>query len=59
MTKWIDPPSGWMYGFPKEVPEDVIDTIEWLVVNGYPQQEIDSLGKHFYCRFWMDDDYSK
>ena len=37
----IDPPSGWRYGFPKVIPEDVTDTIQWLLDNGYPQHEID------------------
>lgn len=50
----IDPPSGWKYGFPKVFPYDVKpeDTLDWLVKNGYPQKEIDSYGKHFYCRHW-------
>ena len=40
--KMIDPPSGWIYGFPKEIPESVeSDKInEWLVNNGYPQDII-------------------
>ncbi len=51
----IDPPGGWKYGFPKPIPDEVIDegkTIEWLVENGYPKSEIDSYGDHFYCRYW-------
>jgi hypothetical protein len=48
----IDPPSGWKYGFPKELPEGIKDTNKWLVENGYPQHEIDSYGDHFYCRYW-------
>jgi len=48
----IDPPSGWKYGFPKELPQDIKDTKKWLVENGYPQHEIDSCGDHFYCRYW-------
>ena len=51
----IDPPSGWKYGFPKELPEDIKDTKKWLVENGYPQREIDSCGDHFYCRFWEQE----
>lgn len=40
----IDPPSGWRFGFPKEIPKKVIeeqDVLNWLVDNGYPQSEID------------------
>ena len=42
----IDPPSGWRYGFPKQAPADIRDMSsgelnEWLVKNGYPQEEID------------------
>jgi hypothetical protein len=48
---YIDPPSGWRYGFPKVRPENITDTDKWLVENGYPQSEIDSLGDHFYCGY--------
>lgn len=49
----IDPPSGWKYGFPKVLPDEQKNrTLEWLVENGYPQEEIDSCGKYFYCRYW-------
>jgi len=47
--KYIDPPSGWMYGFPKLLPDNVVDVNKWLVENGYPQSKIDSYGEHFYC----------
>jgi hypothetical protein len=52
MTTMIDPPSGWKYGFPKVLPDDVENVLEWLVSEGYPQFEIDACGKHFYCRYW-------
>lgn len=29
--KMIDPPSGWLYGFPKPIPDDVKDVKEWLI----------------------------
>ena len=51
-TTICDPPSGWKYGFPKPMPDDVEDTKTWLVSEGYPQSEIDSYGDHFYCRYW-------
>jgi len=38
---YIDPSSGWRYGFPKEFPEGVKDVNKWLVENGYPQSEVD------------------
>lgn len=47
-----DPPSGWKYGFPKPIPEDIEDTKAWLVENGYPQEEINKCGEHFYVRYW-------
>lgn len=54
--KMIDPPSGWKYGFPKEIPKGVSgDGIKkWLVDNGYPKSEIDSYGDYFMCRFWFE-----
>lgn len=52
MKKMIDPPSGWKYGFPKEIPADVDNTTEWLVENGYPRKMIESFGEHFFCRYW-------
>jgi hypothetical protein len=41
---FIDPPSGWKYGFPKEAPSNIREmenANEWLVQNGYPQDEVD------------------
>lgn len=54
---WIDPPSGWKYGFPKlwDSAEEP-DCMAWLVREGYPQSEIDSLGEHFYTRQWYDEE---
>jgi len=54
-VKMIDPPSGWKYGFPRAIPNDVENVREWLVKNGYPQKEIDSYGEHFYCRYWVKE----
>lgn len=50
--KMIDPPSGWLYGFPKPIPDDVKDVKEWLIQQGYPKKLIDDFGEHFYCRYW-------
>tara|TARA_B100000949_G_scaffold107450_1_gene95432 strand:- start:1067 stop:1372 length:306 start_codon:yes stop_codon:yes gene_type:complete len=55
-TKIIDPPSGWMYGFPKAIPNDVKDFNKWLVENGYPQRELDRFESGIPCRFWFEDD---
>jgi len=43
---YIDPPSGWQYGFPKKAPANLreMDTNDlniWLSQNGYPMQEIE------------------
>lgn len=56
MKHMIDPPSGWKYGFPKELPTGVENVPAWLVENGYPQKEIDAGGEHFYCRHWHQED---
>ena len=56
MVKMIDPPSGWRYGFPKAIPQDVTDTQKWLVENGYPQQEIDACGDYFFVRYWEQEE---
>ena len=52
----IDPPSGWLYGFPKEIPEDIKDVKGWLIKNGYPIEEIESLGDTFMYRCWHEGD---
>lgn len=54
-VKMIDPPSGWMYGFPKEIPEEIDNVHQWLIENNYPENEIKALGKSFWCRFWYED----
>lgn len=63
-----DPPSGWKYGFPKALPEHLAygltakstdesnnygeSVMKWLVEAGYPQEEIDKCGEHFWLRYW-------
>ena len=52
----IDPPSGWRYGFPKEFTREENQSVEeWLLANGYPQEEINACGEYFYCRYWEVD----
>lgn len=40
----VDVPCGWLYGFPKKCPAEIISDIKkfkiWLVENGYPKQLI-------------------
>ena len=55
----IDPPSGWLYGFPKEIPEHIDDTRAWLIENGYPEKEIEALGDSFYVRGWWSEEEDK
>jgi hypothetical protein len=54
MITMYDPPSGWLYGFPKEYkplyPNEKLE--ETLLRDGYPQKEIDQ-GMAKYCRFWI------
>lgn len=60
MKKMIDPPNGWMYGFPKELDKKKKLTSDgmkkWLVENGYPQAELDKLGIYFHWREWTEPD---
>lgn len=46
---WVDPPSGWLYGFPKIYDPDCGFKIEhWLYREGLPKYLIDLN----HCRFW-------
>lgn len=43
---YIDPPSGWRYGFPKPAPLNIREMTteqlhQWFAANGYPQKELD------------------
>lgn len=50
---WIDPPSGWRYGFPKKIPLiQLKNATEWLIKNGYPSDEVIQYGDKFYYRLW-------
>ena len=54
-----DPPKGWMYGFPRAIPESIEKDLTgfdaWLIECGYPEELIKSYGTHFYCRFWEEE----
>lgn len=51
---WVDPPSGWKYGFPKiwEKKTENEDMYEWLINEGYPAKMIEDMGKVFFVRMW-------
>lgn len=54
MTLIIDPPSGWMYGFPKPVPQEALKSSEalktWLLEQGYPKKDVEFAVKS--SRYW-------
>ena len=51
---YIDPPGGWLYGFPKLFTKGKAETLDsWLVRNGYPREEIER-GMAKYCRYWSE-----
>lgn len=51
---WIDPPSGWRYGFPKIWdPKQEPDLKVWLIESGYPQSEADFALQYY--RQWRVD----
>jgi len=62
MKLWVDPPSGWRYGFPKvwDGSKDP-DVDNWMRQAGYPDEVRESYGKHFYMRMWeaVEEDNEK
>lgn len=57
MTRMVDPPNGWKYGFPKSAPNGHFNIKKWLLSKGYPQKEIDALGDKFFIRSWEEMDH--
>ena len=53
---WVDPPSGWRYGFPK-LKKCNKPMKEWLIENGYPRDEAD-FGTT-YIRSWRYKDVTR
>ena len=52
MLTWVDPPSGWKFGFPKLYDSAKDGSVhEWLLREGYPQKELDDMP---YFRQWED-----
>jgi hypothetical protein len=49
-VKYIDPPEGWKYGFPKLLPTGETDIYAWLVKEGYPRSLIEEFGDAFIYR---------
>jgi hypothetical protein len=54
MKRYIDPPSGWRYGFPKVLPDGVTDLSAWFIKNGYPEKDVELALK--YSRYWSEPD---
>jgi len=53
--KLIDPPHGYMYGFPKPIPDDRLSDIpNFLIENGYPKKLIKYYGDDMPIRFLPD-----
>jgi hypothetical protein len=58
---YVDPPSGWMYGFPKIIPLRILleenneGRAKWFLDQGYPQALIDD-GMLSHCRYWRHNE---
>lgn len=51
MKWWVDPPNGYLFGFPKVYDDsEKMDAVQWLVDNGYPDKEAQWAYK--YVRMW-------
>ena len=51
MTIMIDPPSGWKYGFPKPLPDEVENVKEWLLESlWYNVKKLSYLGHLLFYR---------
>jgi len=53
IVTWVDPPSGHKHGFPKILPDDVVDFKQWLLDNGYPKRDIEFALQ--WCRMWKEE----
>jgi len=52
--KWVLPTNGEKYGFPKVIPENEMNVIDWVIDNGYPHEEIQKHGGHFSIQTWHE-----
>lgn len=60
MKIYIDPPQGYLYGFPKVYDAARDGTVrEWLVREGYPAERINKAGINFEVRSWHEDSTKK
>lgn len=46
MTLLVDPPSGWLYGFPKSFDPEKDDYRQMLLSSGYPEKDIEFALNH-------------
>lgn len=52
---YVDPPSGWQYGFPVPYDQSKDGTIEeFLVSKGYPKKDVKWASEN--CRMWSSED---
>lgn len=53
---WVDPPSGWRFGFPKIWDKAKNPDFKlWLTSQGYPEQEYEKYNGN-YIRYWEAHD---
>ena len=57
--KWVLPKDGEMYGFPKTIPENEDKVIDWVIKNGYPQEDVEKHGANFVIQIWHGSDNEK
>ena len=51
---YVDPPYGHKYGFPKALPDLMVEDMRaWLIECGYPEKDADFALKH--CRMWEEE----
>ena len=51
---YVDPPSGWQYGFPAPYDQSKDGTIEeFLIAKGYPNKDVKWASEN--CRMWHED----
>jgi hypothetical protein len=56
MRIYIDPPEGYLYGFPKIYDPAKDGTVrQWLVKEGYPAERINQAGTNLQVRSWHLD----
>jgi len=49
---FIDPPNGYLYGFPKVIPDKLKDTEDIAIKLGYPKEVADKYNGNFDCWYW-------